>query len=183
MSASVDGQPVGSKDVTVQPGKQVTLSFPVSQEGRYQVRLLRNDKVVAVRFVDTVVNGLPKPATFTLSGTASANLDTDGMWGASVDVKGALSDEASLDASVRADAPLRSYVALQSTSVRARLGDMANDPLGLPPLQGFGMSAMVAPGSYALEGSAAWLEGPRYGGRLQSGIAAPRRTSASWAVW
>ena len=169
VSASVDGQTVGSRDVTVRPGKQVTLSFPVSHEGRYRVRLLRNDKVVAVRFVDTVVHGLPKPATFTLAGTASANLDTDGLWGASIAVKGALSDEASLDANLRADAPLRSHIALQTTAFGARLGDLSSDPLGLPPVQGFGVSAMVAPGSYALEGSAAWLEGPRYAGRIELG--------------
>lgn len=169
VSASVDGQTVGSQDVTVQPGKRTTLGFPVSREGRYRVRLLRNDKVVAVRFVDTVVHGLPKPATFTLAGTASAILDTDGLWGASIAVKGALSDEANLDASLRANAPLRSHLALQTTAFGARLGNLSNDPLGLAPVQGFGVSAMVAPGSYALEGSAAWLEGARYAGRIELG--------------
>jgi len=175
VAAKVGGQLIDSRPIKLEPGKQVSLSFPVAEQGRYQIQLLRDGQVVAVRLVDTVVNGPPKPATFTLAGTASTNLDTDGNWGASVEVKGALSDYASLDASLRADSPLRSHVELQASAFRVRLGDLNTDPLGLPPVQGFGVSAMAAPGTFALEGSAGWLDGSQYTGRVEVGYRRSRQ--------
>ena len=160
---------VGNKTLTVGAGKKATASFPASQEAQYQVRLERDGVVLAVRYVNTVVHGAPKPSTFTLSGTAYASLTSDLAWQTSVDLKGQVSDYTELALALRAERPLASYLQLRSERFAVRVGDLSSESLPLPSLGGFGISAIATPPSMALEGGAAWLGTDQFTGRFAVG--------------
>ena len=169
VSVSVGDKDVGTASVSVGPGKSEDATFPVQQEGQYQVTMSRDGTVLAVRFVQTIVHGAPKLSTFTLAGTAYASVDTDLAWHASLDLKGALSDYANLDVRLRGDRPLASHLRVRSGRFGVSVGDFWSDPLGLATMDGFGVAALWAPGNVALEGSASWLQKKQFAGRLEFG--------------
>ncbi|MEJ2666870.1 MAG: hypothetical protein P8Z81_07205, partial [Deinococcales bacterium] len=163
---------VAFQNVSVDPGKSASVAVAVKAEASYHVQLVRDGVVLATRIVNTIVHGPPSLSTFTLAGTAFASLDSNLTWQAALRLKGPLSDRTNLDLSVRGDIPLNSHAQLQSSGFSLRLGDQDRDPLGLTTMGGFGVSALVTPGTgqLAIGGGASWLQNNQFAGQVEIGL-------------
>ncbi len=166
VSVGAAGEEVGTREVRLEPGASATVTFPVERAERYEVRLLRDGTVLALRTVDTIVHGLPAPSTYALGGSVTASLASDLAWSAGAELRGPLSDRANLDVRLSADAPTQSHAELRTPRFGVRLGEQGADPFGLPSVAGFGVSVLVAPDPFALLATGTWVEDDRFTGRL-----------------
>ena len=127
--------------VSLPPGDAEVLAFDLEDEGAYLLRATSARGVEAERSVQAVRFGTPEPPPFNLSGFVSAGFDVDDGWGATVGLRGPLSDFSRVD--VRLDAPnwRSSFAAVTLEQGSVRVGAGASAPFGLDLPREFGVLA------------------------------------------
>jgi hypothetical protein len=127
--------------VSLTPGAAEVVAFDLEDEGAFVVRVTSARGVEAERSVQAVRFGTPEPAPFGLSGFVSAGFDIDDGWGATVGLRGPLSDFSRVDA--RFDAPnwRSSFAAVTLERGTVRVGAGSSAPFGLDLPREFGVLA------------------------------------------